>query len=79
MTRVPMVAWLLLLAVSACSNEARPVSAALPQTPPTGAGDPRIDQYQKNQYQISQGGRYFIWYGCARCHYGSRAAVARPR
>lgn len=25
-------------------------------------------RYQGNAYQISQGGRYFAWYGCGGCH-----------
>ncbi|MDB5688614.1 MAG: cytochrome c [Sphingomonas bacterium] len=40
----------------------------LPQTPPNGADDPRAAKYDGNAYQISQGGRYFAWYGCAGCH-----------
>lgn len=59
---------LVVLIVTACSNEVRPVGADLPQTPPTGAGDPRIDHYQKNAYQVSQGSRYYTWYGCGGCH-----------
>jgi cytochrome c oxidase cbb3-type subunit 3 len=57
-----------LLAVSACSSEARQVMPTAPQTEPTGDNDARIGQYQDNLYQVSQGGRYFAWYGCAGCH-----------
>lgn len=58
-----------LLAVTCgCTNETRPVGVALPMTPPSGIEDPRISQYDGNAYQVSQGGRYFLWYGCAGCH-----------
>ena len=56
--------------LTACSKEARPVGPSLPLTAPTSAIDPRVDLYQKNALQISQGGRYYIWYGCAGCHTG---------
>lgn len=58
----------LLLAAGACSNEARDIGPAVPQTAPRGATDPRIRYYQDNVYQIAQGGRYFSWYGCTGCH-----------
>lgn len=51
-----------------CSEESRTLGPDLPQTPPEGAGDPRADRYEGNVYQVSQGGRYFTWYGCAGCH-----------
>lgn len=51
-----------------CSNEARDIGPALPQTAPRGEADPRIPAYQDNVYQVAQGGRYFAWYGCAGCH-----------
>lgn len=59
---------ILLFALSACSKEARSLGPAVPQTPPHGPSDPRIAQYQDNVFQISQGGRYFSWYGCGACH-----------
>ncbi|HEU4958928.1 MAG TPA: cytochrome c [Sphingomonas sp.] len=62
---LPMV---LLAILAACSREARTLGPGLPQTPPKGPGDPRIAFYQGNVYQISQGGRYFSWYGCGGCH-----------
>ncbi|VWX49432.1 Cytochrome c oxidase polypeptide III [Novosphingobium sp. 9U] len=40
----------------------------MPQTAPLNDDDPRIGAYQANLYQISQGGRYFGWYGCSGCH-----------
>lgn len=64
----PSWAALLFSALAACSSETRPVGAALPQTPPTGEDDPRIVQYEGNAYQVSQGGRYYLWYACAGCH-----------
>jgi cytochrome c oxidase cbb3-type subunit 3 len=54
--------------LAACSNEKRTVGADLPRTPPTGAGDQRIEHYQDNAFQISQGSRYYLWYGCGGCH-----------
>lgn len=57
-----------LLLIGACSQEARDIGPAVPQTAPNGAADPRIPYYQGNLYQLSQGGRYFAWYGCAGCH-----------
>ena len=44
------------------------IGPSVPQTPPSGDADPRISAYQKNVYQVSQGGRYFSWYGCSQCH-----------
>lgn len=41
---------------------------AMPQTPPVGDADPRVSRYQVNAYQVSQGARYFSWYGCVGCH-----------
>ena len=58
-----------------CSNEARYVGPTMPQTPPAGDGDPRIASYQSNLYQVSQGGRYFAWYGCSGCHADDVAGV----
>ncbi|WP_137787807.1 c-type cytochrome [Sphingomonas sp. 3P27F8] len=57
-----------LAAVAACSAEKRPAAPSQPQTPPTGPEDPRISAYENNSYQLSQGGRYFAWYGCSACH-----------
>jgi len=58
----------LLLFLAACEKEARVIAADQPQTPPRGAQDPRAAAYENNAYQVSQGGRYFTWYGCGRCH-----------
>lgn len=54
--------------VAGCSREQRVVDVGPPQTPPRGPSDRRIPLYQDNAYQVSQGGRYFSWYGCAGCH-----------
>ena len=51
-----------------CSKEAREVGPTVPQTAPIGERDPRIPYYQDNFWQIAQGGRYFLYYGCAGCH-----------
>jgi cytochrome c oxidase cbb3-type subunit 3 len=59
---------MMLAAGASCSKEGRTLVAGQPQTPPTGANDPRIPAYADNVYQVSQGGRYFIWYGCGTCH-----------
>lgn len=46
------------------------MAADLPQTAPNGAEDPRAAKYERNVYQVAQGGRYFTWYGCGGCHGG---------
>ncbi|WP_143023333.1 cytochrome c [Sphingomonas sp. NFR15] len=67
----------LLLALTACEKEARVIAADQPQTSPRGPQDPRAAAYENNAYQVSQGGRYFSWYGCGRCHAsGSRGDLA---
>jgi mono/diheme cytochrome c family protein len=58
----------LLLATCACTKESRTLGPEQPQTPPAGASDPRSAYFEGNAFQISQGGRYFGWYGCAQCH-----------
>ncbi len=67
-TRAAAAALAIATLVAGCGRERRSLAADQPQTPPTGAGDPRAPRYEKNAYQISQGGRYFTWYGCAGCH-----------
>ncbi|HET8613159.1 MAG TPA: hypothetical protein VFL92_10375 [Sphingomonas sp.] len=59
---------LLLAALAACSREERSFRTTAAQTAPEGPDDPRIPFYQGNLYQVSQGGRYFSWYGCGGCH-----------
>lgn len=54
--------------LAGCRQEARTVGPSMPQTPPAGDEDPRVSAYQGNLYQVSQGGRYFAWYGCSGCH-----------
>jgi cytochrome c oxidase cbb3-type subunit 3 len=54
--------------ISACSAEKRSIGPEQPLTPPRGATDPRIALLESNVYQVSQGGRYFTWYGCGTCH-----------
>lgn len=56
------------VALGGCSREAREIGPAPPQIGPQGNADLRITLYQDNVYQVSQGGRYFDWYGCAACH-----------
>jgi mono/diheme cytochrome c family protein len=58
------------LALAGCSAESRTVGPDLPQTDPKGADDPRGAKYERNVYQVAQGGRYFTWYGCGGCHGG---------
>lgn len=60
------------LPVASCSAESRSAGPDLPQTAPKGAQDPRAAAYERNLYQVAQGGRYFTWYGCGSCH-GSTA------
>jgi cytochrome c oxidase cbb3-type subunit 3 len=63
-----MFLMVMLVAGVSCSKEARKLASEQPQTPPLGASDPRIPAYADNVYQISQGARYFTWYGCGSCH-----------
>jgi cytochrome c oxidase cbb3-type subunit III len=70
------LAGLLALPIASCNAESRTAGADLPQTAPSGPDDPRIASYQRNLYQIAQGGRYFTWYGCGGCHgAGARGAL----
>ncbi|MDE2403220.1 MAG: cytochrome c [Sphingomonadales bacterium] len=54
--------------LAGCSREARQLASDQPQTAPSGPADPRTARYAANFYQVSQGGRYFTWYGCGDCH-----------
>jgi cytochrome c oxidase cbb3-type subunit 3 len=65
----------MLMAGASCSKEGRTLATNQPQTPPVGATDPRIPAYVDNVYQVSQGGRYFTWYGCGGCHGTGAAGV----
>lgn len=56
------------LALAGCSREKRVIDVEQPLTDPVGMSDPRIAQFAANAFQISQGGRYFSWYGCGDCH-----------
>lgn len=56
------------LGLCGCQREKRDIGPSPPVTPPISARDPRSGQYQKNLWQISQGGRLFAWYGCQACH-----------
>ena len=61
--------WIIgMILLAGCSAEQRTLVAAQPTSPPTGPDDPRIAAIKGNFYQISQGGRYFTWYGCTSCH-----------
>jgi mono/diheme cytochrome c family protein len=66
-----------LLVMAACSAEERPSGPLQVKTGPSGPADPRIAAIKSNAYQLSQGGRYFSWYGCTACHSESaKGAVA---
>lgn len=71
--RAASVAAILLVTVAACTKESRTIGPEQPQTPPNGPADPRTRYFEGNAYQVSQGGRYFTWYGCGSCH-GDNAA-----
>ncbi len=58
----------LLASLFGCAKEVRTLDAGPPLTPPLAANDPRVPRYQDNAYEVSQGGRYFTWYGCGGCH-----------
>jgi cytochrome c oxidase cbb3-type subunit 3 len=66
---------LLALALCACSVEKRTLGPDQPGTAPNGPDDPRISTYKQNRYQVSQGARYFGWYGCQGCHAGGTRGV----
>ncbi|HWV12210.1 MAG TPA: hypothetical protein VN110_02845 [Sphingobium sp.] len=57
-----------MILLAGCSAEQRTLVAPQPTSGPTGPEDPRIAAIKDNFYQISQGGRYFSWYGCTNCH-----------
>lgn len=59
---------LLMAMLAACSAEKRIVDADQPVTAPARPGDPQAARFEGNAFQISQGGRYFAWYGCGTCH-----------
>lgn len=59
------------LLVGGCQPERRDLSLGQPITAPTGPADPRAKLFDTNRYQVSQGGRLFVWYGCPACHDGS--------
>jgi cytochrome c oxidase cbb3-type subunit 3 len=56
------------LLLCACAPEKRDIAASQPSSPPTAPDDPRAPYYERNAYQVSQGGRLFGWYGCKACH-----------
>jgi mono/diheme cytochrome c family protein len=62
-----LLSMMLCIALPACSKESR-AAANQPVTPPISDDDPRDLRFAANAYQVSQGGRYFGWYGCAGCH-----------
>ncbi len=74
--RRALLTGLIVLPATGCSAESRSAGPDLPQTAPTGAQDPRAAAYERNLYQVAQGGRYFTWYGCSGCH-GGNAQGAR--
>jgi cytochrome c oxidase cbb3-type subunit 3 len=76
--RLPRFVTLVLavIVVAGCSAEDRPVGRERVRTPPTGPDDRRIALYQENRFQVSQGARYFTWYGCVGCHGDARADTA---
>ena len=65
----PWIIGLLAMAVATgCEYEKRPVGPDRPLSPPNGAADARIQFYEKNAWQMANGGRLFTWYGCGACH-----------
>lgn len=59
---------LLALLTVACSREGRTLAPDQPQSRPTRPDDPRASRFEGNAFQVSQGGRYFTWFGCGTCH-----------
>ena len=60
----------LALLLAGCGAEKRPAGPDQPQSAPNGPTDPRAAAFETNKYQLSEGGRYFTWYGCGSCHGG---------
>lgn len=54
--------------LAGCGPEKRAIGPAAPMSAPIGADDPRAALYETNAYQISEGGRMFLWHGCTGCH-----------
>ena len=65
------------VALSACTAEKRAIGPSPPASRPTGRNDPRIQGYQDNVFQISEGGRMFVWNGCGACHTETSDGPAR--
>jgi cytochrome c oxidase cbb3-type subunit 3 len=63
--------------VCACTAEKRAVGPNPPQTRPIGKLDPRRDTFEKNVFQVSEGGRMFQWQGCDSCHTETAPGAAR--
>ena len=55
-------------ALCACGYEHRPIGPDRPLSEPLSAAEPRIRSYDKNAWQVSQGGLQYTRYGCAACH-----------
>ena len=62
--------------LSGCGYEHRPIGPDRPLSDPTGAADPRIRFYDKNAWQVSQGGLHYTHYSCGDCH---QPGSARPQ
>ncbi len=56
--------------LAGCGKERRLLDPDQPITAPTSSTDPRLPAFHGNALQVSQGGRYFTWYGCGGCHGG---------
>jgi len=63
--------------VAACGAEKRTTGPGQPQTAPNGPSDPRIAPIEANFSRLSDGGRYFTWYGCSSCHAQGAAGVRK--
>lgn len=60
-----------------CTAEKRAVGPSPPLTRPIGKADPRISTYKDNVFQVSEGGRMFIWNGCDGCHTEASEGAAK--
>jgi cytochrome c oxidase cbb3-type subunit III len=75
-----ILAFALLLALSACDRETRDSRGTpLPEGgPSTSRPDPRPAAYEGNAFQIAQGQRYYAWMNCAGCHFHGGGGIGPP-
>jgi cytochrome c oxidase cbb3-type subunit 3 len=71
------IAPLCIAALCGCSAEKRAIGPSPPVSRPVGKADSRIQTYEKNVFQVSEGSRMFQWNGCTSCHTETAPGAAR--